>query len=261
MQSQTKKIIYIDESGGVKIGTNKPSDLYIISAIVVDEDKKDDVEQTAKKNIGLPQGGELKSSKIKNYKRRNMLIQNILALDIYSYNLVIVKDRIYRNSGLAYSKSFYKYCHKMFYNKLNALYEHFHVVIDNYGDDEFKSEFLKYIQNQNYLFHSTEIINSKENFMIQLADIIAGSIRRYFIDHKNKDQNIALDAYPNKISVDFWPPYKHILHNDTALLNIEEKHESSIIKHCVGLVRKYIETNHDNEDHKVKSSVAALLYL
>jgi len=107
---------------------------------------------------------------------------------------VVNKKFIYSEELRNKTEGFYSYMIKtlLIYSAdsiLNA-----RIKIDGSGNRFFRRSFLFYLRKQlNYndrrILKNCKLVNSKNNVLIQMADMIAGSIRRSY-DDKRKDRGI-----------------------------------------------------------------------
>lgn len=178
---------YLDESGayGFDFSHQGNSTHFIVTAVTVKEKDVPFVEKEVlriKDQFGF-KNGEIKSSKIKsNNKRRLNIINEIKKLPLKAFVLVVDKRKIFDDSGIRKSKStFYKFLNDILYQELRICFNQLEIQADEIGDDSFMSEFYKYVKSketQRTLFDDYEFAmsNSKHSPIIQVADLISGSL-------------------------------------------------------------------------------------
>ncbi len=81
------------------------------------------------------------------------------------------------------------------------------VKIDGSGDRTFRREFLSYLRRElnskdRVIVASYKLVDSRENVLIQMADMIAGSIRRSY-DMTKQDANLYKQILKHRIE-DEW---------------------------------------------------------
>ena len=258
---ETKKMVFIDESGDVEVpSTKNTNDFYVLCGVIIEETQLTRVNKSAKDAIRKFVGpGVLKSSKIgSDINRRRAILEEIFSIDIVCVGLVVIKDRIFYDSGLIYRKSFYKYCHKLFYQLIKASCIGFDVVLDNFGTSCFMNDFVKYINDQGYLFENTMFSESKSEPLIQFADCIAGSIRRYF---KECEQNDVIEIGGTSLIIDHWPPSQIFVSVNLTNQNQISDYDSLIRDFSLRMSRSFIEANLYKNDYVTQLAVETLLFL
>lgn len=189
--------IFIDESGDPGFKFEKGSSKYFVIACVIFKDKLE-MERTAlmikdlKRELGFKDGTEFKFSQSKNEVKINFLTQvNKTQWSVVA--LIIDKTKI-RSTELKNNKtSFYNYFVKTLIKNNNSIYNA-KINIDGSGDRDFKRSFKTYLNRELNIkdskkFLDFKFIDSKKDVLIQMSDMICGSIRRYY-EADNTDKNI-----------------------------------------------------------------------
>jgi hypothetical protein len=206
-------VIY--EFGNADLASSKDrvSSHFILTAILFKEESFDYIESELEIiREKYFQTGEMKSSKIKNDKRRNIVLNQILKLPIKVYSLVCNKEFLF-SKGFQYRKSFYKYLHKQLYKDLFFYYPNIKIIADEIGSSEFMKEFKDYIikNSPNDLFEQSHFNfrSSKEFIPIQCADVICGSIARAYDDiYKDVRTNLYIKLLKDSsklLAINHWP--------------------------------------------------------
>ncbi|MBE6893533.1 MAG: DUF3800 domain-containing protein [Ruminococcaceae bacterium] len=194
LESQPGRTAFIDECGsfGFDFSSEGNSEYYILCAIVIKNSEIENLRETIKrvKNNNGFQNGEMKSSKIDKYPRRTKIITELLDAKFEIFLLVADKQKFVEGSPLKnFKPSFIKYLHKLLYDVLHNSYQKLTIVEDEIGTTEFQESFKKYVKENTTknLFgeYDFDYSDSKESSLVQLADIIAGSINRVYIDPKS----------------------------------------------------------------------------
>lgn len=206
---------YIDEYGayGFDYDKDNVSTHFIITAAIVNEREKEDViasiNEIRKKYF---QKGEIKSSNIgKNHSRRKIILSKILELPIRYIILVVDKEMIFENGGLKKSKSvFYKFLNEHLYATLRNSYTKIEICADELGKNDFIDSFVSYVKRkakatQLSLFDESHFYfaNSKQDVLIQVADLISGSVA-YDFDRKKMlvaEGNSYVDFIKHKVNM------------------------------------------------------------
>ena len=233
------KYVYVDESGSPHLNDEyqDSNDYYVICAIVAEEEHHHSRIRSSKDIVSRHAGvGELKSSNIGlASNRRRQILMDIFQEEINAFCLVVDKRRIWRDSGLRFKPSFYKFLHRMFYNRLKSSSLEISVYADEYGRSEFMESFEKYISSETSLLESFCFDGSRETPLIQIADVVAGSIRRIYdgID----DNSLIPDQGRNQLVIEEWPP------PDATQDQLETSHDTDLVIRSIALrnARVYVE--------------------
>lgn len=137
---------------------------------------------------------EMKSSQIgKNNERRYKVLTDLLALDFSIIVMIADKKAFMSQSPLTeYKGAFVKYLHKLLYESMSCVYPKLRIIEDAFGTSEFQRGYKEYIRKNRpepNLFndYSFDYADSKQSNIVQIADIIAGSISRHIADSESPD--------------------------------------------------------------------------
>lgn len=269
------KYAYIDEYGayGFKFEDPGCTNSMILTAVIVDDNNVNNMEnatvELSKRFFG---NGEMKSSSIgKNHQRRRIIMEEIVKLPFVIYFFVIDKTMIFENCGPRYKKTFYKFCNEKIYNELYTNFKELSIIADEIGGNEYIKDFSSYVRKQKIdtqlsLFddHNFMMMNSKNNSIIQIADIISGSLS-YTFDTKRIKQSEGNDYYKllkengKIIGYNTFPlSYdKYILEKQPE----DDSYEPVIAEICYRRAQAFIQKNELNMDEDVKMQVLTLKYL
>jgi len=205
-------LVFIDDSGDAGFKLNKGStEFFVISAIIFDDNLE--AEKTAvaikelRRNLKFSDKVEFKFNKSRKAVRESFL-QAVNKFDFRIRSLVVDK-KIIRSDELKNNKdSFYSYMIKTLLKYNNATILDASIKIDGSGDRVFRRSFIAYLRKhlnskQRKIIKQCRLVNSKNNVLIQMADMIAGSIRRNR-DIKKTDHAIYRDIIKKHIE-DEWP--------------------------------------------------------
>lgn len=266
-----KKYAFVDEFGafGTDFENSGCSTHFIITAIIVDEDDlstvSNGVEVVRKRYF---QTGEIKSSRVKhNHKRRKIILNELKKLPFHIFSFVCDKRKIYENSGLRYKKPFYKFLNNLVYQELRIAYSNLIITADEIGGNDFLISFANYVRSKEIplgLFDESafRFENSKNSNIIQVADIISGSLA-YNYDNKKITE---ADGYNYRamlsdkiLRIKEFPETFDTFNVTQNSLNSE--YNPQIADICYRKARRFIETHQNEDDVEVKQQIAVLNYL
>ena len=257
---------YIDESGSTNLldreGENR---FYVSTAIVVNTS---DINLLIKRlddiSASFNNGAEFKSAKIgKKVDRRRALLKQLAPLPFRYFSLVVDKQRMPLNSGWRFRSSYYKNINNHLYTQIeNATVGDVDIYVDQYGDHDFEASCIDYFEHRNILFAraTPHYVNDKSNRLIQLADIVSGTLRQYYFGafkaKEKKEIASTLKVADHEISVCVFPPVY------TSPLAIRESTNSELDSKIAGLMLEktgtFIEHNLDANDDIIKMQVKVL---
>lgn len=204
-------LVFIDDSGdpGFKLDRGS-SKFFVISLVIFDDELEAERVAVAIKELrralGFPEDAEFKFFK----SRREVRERFLKTINLFKFrvrSLVVNKSVIYSAELRSNKNSFYSYIIKtvLQYNGdsiLNA-----RIKIDGSGSREFRQNFLGYLRRQlnsqhRCIIKNCRLVDSRGNVLIQMADMIAGSIRRSYDD--DKDDGAAYKAIIKKHIEDEW---------------------------------------------------------
>lgn len=266
-------IAYIDESGGYGFDFTKGgnSSCFIVCAVLIKKSDKESLNihltEIRKKYFG---GGEIKSNHIKgNHQRRIKILNEIITLPFTFVALIVNKEDVFTDSGIRKSKkTFYKFIDQLLYNELRGPFSHLSITADEVGNNEFCSEFNKYVQSkrtQISLFDKEifTLVNSKDENGVQLADLIAGTLS--YIYEKNKNTTV-----PNSID------YLRILNRKISRITFfPNSYDENLFEHKEGdtnysqeismiayrKAKSFIDYHQKDNDDDISCQVYVLKYL
>jgi hypothetical protein len=180
-------LIFIDDSGdpGFKL-TQGSSAYFVISLLIFDDpleaEKTAVAIKTLRRKLGFPDSQEFKFNK----SRPNVRLQFLEAILPFSFrvrSLVVNKEQIYSPELQTKRESFYAYFIKMALKYSNNTIVDAKIRIDGGGDRAFRKQFLTYLRkelnvDERKVVKHCQLVDSKNNVLIQAADMVAGSVRR-----------------------------------------------------------------------------------
>jgi hypothetical protein len=233
---------YIDETGTNELDVAKPgvSRFFICVAVVLEGSGTIGmIEHLDSVADELCSGAEITSKRIGgNHERRQKFLDRIKDLPFGYYAMVIRKESVPEESGLQYKRSFYKCINKMLYRKLASGGRSIKIIADTIGGADFMDSFQDYLNRQLkpdlFSDYTHEFRDSSECCLIQLADLIAGTLSQCFEPEKRGEHSTQFRRVlsSKELGIDTWPL---------------ESAESA-----------FIDPNQDNSDAKVDISTPML---
>ncbi len=268
IQSQPTRIAYIDECGsfGFDFTTDGASKYYILCAVVVEDKKLIALHNSfneIKKNNGFAKT-EMKSSKIgSDNSRRTRIISQLLPIDFRVILLIADKQEFIKGMPLTeYKKTFIKFLHQRLYSRLYHVYPKLKIIEDETGTTEFQESFRKYIAERRPQYnllneYDFDYCDSKDELLVQLADLIAGSVNRFLIDPSSpnyleilKGKILLIDEFPSKSE-----PYWGVAKPEDC------KFDKNIYALSVKCASDFITQNEQYDTDEKRAQVAFLRYL
>jgi len=260
------ELAFIDEFGdsGLDFDKSGTSRYFIVSAIIIEENKLEDIEiEVEKIRSKYFQTGEIKSKNIGLKDDRRIKILNSLNYIDYHFLSIVVDKRKLTTKGFEYKKSFYKYLHTILDSELFRLFPSIKIVADEHGHKQFKTELIEYVKKKHIrdLFNQNFIVsNSNSSSLIQLADLISGTIARCFEDSKMSDnRSLFLKILePKTLEIREWPYTYSNLKFDVEIF--KELNEVIAIS-GIRLATDFISKNEDSNNQILIDQVSCLRYL
>jgi hypothetical protein len=197
--------------------------------------------------------------------RRINILNELTHLPVKVFSVAVDKSAIFKTSGLIYKRPFIKYINGILYRKLFKTFPSIKIYADEQGSEEFQKSFQKYIieNHMTDLFRESDLktVSSKDEVLIQVADMFAGSIARK-LDYKRHSENS--DTIFNVmrsvlIAVEVWPPER--LNFETYVLEENPKLDILIQDYCLNQAKLFISNNIENEDENIQLQIETLKYM
>lgn len=204
-------LVFIDDSGdpGFKLQKGS-SQIFAIGCVVFDDELE--AEKTAvaikelKRKLKFPDDVEFKFNKSSRKVREDFL----KTINPYSFRFrcLIIQKKIVRSEELKRNKkSFYSYAIKLLLKHSGGSVRDAKIRIDGSGDRNFRKSFVSYLRKQlnsaqKKVMRDCKLLDSKENVLIQMADMIVGSIYRSY--QKDKSDSAVYKKIIQKHIEDEW---------------------------------------------------------
>lgn len=204
-------LIFIDDSGDPGFKLDKGSTSHFIIAMVIFDDDLE-AEKTAiaikelKRQIGFSEQTEFRFFKTSN-RNKSAFLTKISKFNFRVRCLVVDKSLIYSGELKGNINSFYAYFIKEVLKNHGGTIFNAKIRLDGSGSREFRKNFVSYLRrelnsNQKRIMKNFKMVDSKRDVLIQMADMIAGSINRAQCKDK-KDCNDYRNIVRDKIE-DEW---------------------------------------------------------
>lgn len=260
--------VFVDESGDTSLDPDGQKQggtrFFVIAAVIVRAEDLDTARSAAE---GIRkryfQTGEMKSSRLRN-PRRLEILKAFGTVPYSSFFLVTDKSRFVRPGGFAYKRSFFKYLNNRLYQRIHEAFEEVDVFADQHGDDAFMRGFEKYLDGklQPELFRSRTFSfrSSQEEPLIQVADILAGTVRRCMEADAEEQPNELLGLVLSRASgLVVWPPRDMPTPALVAGTATRTADDELVARHCLRLATLFLDRTAD--DAETLCTRAVLEYL
>ena len=264
---------FTDEYGafGWKIDNPSVSTHFIITAIIVKEQDVDNAKvqvETIRKRFF--QTGEIKSKAIAgNHKRRQLIISQLNDIPFKFFSVCIDKKKCLEHmsiKGLRYKHVFYKFMNNIMHKELKRAFPKLTIVADEIGSSDYMKSFNRYFEKQQdipSLFGEANLqfSNSTKEVLVQLADLISGTLAYVFDTHKKSD---AVPDYlqlleDKMIRIE---PYPKTIENYTLETSaIANDYDNEVATLCFKQAADFINKHNDSDNEEIQAQVIVLEYL
>ena len=204
-------LVFIDDSGDAGFKLDKGSSPYFVIVLVIFDDELE-AEKTAvaikelRRKLGFPEDVEFKFFKSK-HSTREAFLKTISPFTFRVRSLVVDKAKIHSDELRNSKNSFYSYIIKMVLKHSDGSILDAKVKIDGSGDRTFRRNFMTYLRRElnsadRKIMDHCRLVDSQSNVLIQMADMIAGTIRRSY--DEDKSDGIELKKIIRKHIEDEW---------------------------------------------------------
>jgi hypothetical protein len=181
-------LVFIDDSGDPSFKIDKGSSkFFVICCILFEDDLQAEKTSTAikelRRDLRFSEKVEFKFNR-SSYKTRIAFLKAINPFSFKIRVLVVDKKKIKSDLLKSDKESFYNYFIKMVLRYNKGMILDAKIKIDGSGDRIFRKRFLTYLRKelnfrQQKIVKNLRLVDSKTNQLIQMADMVAGTIRRY----------------------------------------------------------------------------------
>lgn len=189
-------LIFIDDSGdpGFKL-TKGSSAVFTIALVIFDDNLV--AEETAvalkklRRDLRFPDDVEFKFHKSR-LKVKQRFLEKVAKFQYRIRAIVIQKEKVHSNFLRTDIESFFNYAVMQVLRHNNGKIKRSKLRFDKRGERRIRDELRAYLSREldnkkNNIFKDLKFVDSKENILIQLADMVAGTIACYY---KGKDKEL-----------------------------------------------------------------------
>lgn len=263
--TQPGRSAFIDESGSFGFDFSKEgvSPYYVVAAVVVNDTNISAIEIKINEIRNALFGGkEMKSSAIgSQHRRRAKVLTELLQLDFQVVVLIADKKKFYENSPLTEYKSvFKKFLNQKLYTAMYIAYPKLKIIEDEYGSDEFQQGYRRYVQEHRpvaniFNDYDFDYSDSKNSNIVQIADIIAGSVMQHLMDSNAPD---VLRIFKSRIVDVVIFPEDHTVYSPIAN---PTAYDNAIYQLAYKCAIDYIERQRNSDDEEVRLRILFLRLL
>jgi hypothetical protein len=206
-------LVFIDESGdpGLKIGAG--SSKYFVVALVAFEDSDealaaDDRISMLRKEQGLPDNFEFHFNKM-NAAYRRVFLETVVPYNFFYFGVVMDKAQLIERE-FQLKESIYKYACGLLLEDAKPWLSDAIVFVDGSESKRFRHELKSYLvrrlKDDSGKCHikKVRVHDSTTNNLLQLADMVVGSVARFFSGKKDSREYRRLIAHRER-NVEVWP--------------------------------------------------------
>ncbi|MBR5413684.1 MAG: DUF3800 domain-containing protein [Fibrobacter sp.] len=246
---------FIDESGDPHF-SNGSSDTFLICATLINENNILEITDNLKSLLAEYKLPELKSSRMGDDRKRFEILNRISKWNV-SIVTIFVKKEDFDKTGqwFKYHGTFYKYIERLLVSEVVRIYGNVDLTFDTFGKADYRESFVKYIEkivaksSQIDLFTPDIVMSSpKSEILVQLSDILAGSIRKYYENKLDNVNNILEPIWKGSLIVGE-PNWMKMLKSDIS--NEDSQTDEELKRVALNSVNLFIEDNKRKEDRAV----------
>jgi hypothetical protein len=257
---------FADASGDPHLDTSLQgvSKYFVICAVLVPNDALAAVRSSVDRiREECFRSAEMKSSGIGGNSDRRLRVLTALADVEYRFSALIVdKSALDKASGLAFKRSFLKFLHRVLFEQLFRAHPGLRLRADGHGGPKFMSGFEDYVRDKVTpdLFTHPDFgfASSDTEPLIQLADVLAGTMRRVFEEAEPGEVVHALGSLIRRkaLTIRTWPPSARPI---TVLGNAPDAHDETVRAYCWSQAELFLHSISDDDEAPEKAAQSAAL--
>jgi len=191
-------LVFIDESGDAGFKLNKGSSPVFVIALIIFDDELD-AEETAltikkyRREIGKKDFFEFKFNKLDRELRLGFL-REVKTCKFRCRAIVFKKSVMYSPTLRGSKDKFYSYAVKLVLEHNGDTIKNAKIRIDGLGEQAFRNSLTRYLRSnlnssRKKVIENLRFRDSKNDVLIQLADMVVGAIKRSYDADKNDNQD------------------------------------------------------------------------
>ena len=203
-------LVFIDDSGDPGFKLQKGSSPCFVIALIIFDDPLE-AEKTSlaikelRRELKVSDAYEFKFNKM-DRKFKDKFIKTIMSFKFRIRAIVVRKEMIYSSRLRNDKENFYNYIIMQVLKQSKGIIKKAKLKFDKRGEKSLRDQLRVYLSREldnknNNIFKDLKFVDSRQNTLIQLADIVAGSIN-YFYSGKTKSY---LEAFEKTKKIeDIW---------------------------------------------------------
>jgi hypothetical protein len=189
-------LVFIDDSGDPGFKLSKGSSYVFVLALVIFDDELE-AEKTAvalkqlRRELNFPDTVEFKFNKSSAMVKRKFL-QACSNYNLKIRAIVVQKSEVYSSFLVSNTENFFNYFVMSVLKHNDGKIKDARLKFDKRGEKRIRDELRVYLSNSldnktKHIFKKLDFVDSKQNILIQLADMVAGTIAS---SYKNGDKEL-----------------------------------------------------------------------
>ena len=190
-------LVFIDESGDPGFKTERGSSSHFVIALVIFDDELN-AEETAlkikefRRDLGKNEKFEFKFNK-SNKDLRVAFLSVVKSCKFKIRAIVFAKNKMYSNYLRSSKDSFYNFALNQILKNNEDTLNQAKIRLDGSGDKSFRQNLVNYLKvslnsKEKQVMKNLRFRDSHQDVLIQLSDMVAGSIRRFYDETKGDRQ-------------------------------------------------------------------------
>jgi hypothetical protein len=206
-------LVFLDESGDPGMKPPASSRLFAVT-LVGFEDNQEAVDadariQLLKQELSFPPHFEFHFNKLRS-DYREAFLKAVSPCEWFHHAIIINKQKL-TGKGFQNADSFYKYTFGLVFENAKPYLSDATVIIDGSGNRQFQRQLgaylrkrLTYADSGRRFIRKIKIQDSRQNNLLQMADMVCGAVARSFTDKKDALTFRNLISH-REIKVEIWP--------------------------------------------------------
>jgi len=206
-----KMLVFIDDSGDPGFKLHKGSSKIFVIALIIFDDELE-AEKTSlsikelRRKLKVSDRYEFKFNKT-NRKFRNNFFKAVKDFNFRIRAIVVTKEEIYSSHLKNYIENFYNYVIMQVLKHNGETIKNARLKFDKRGERILRNQLRVYLSRQldnknKKIFKDLKFVDSRQNTLVQLADMVAGAV---FSSFSRKDKSYLEILKKAKRIEDIWP--------------------------------------------------------